>query len=194
MAGKVIRLATAALGLSALFLSRSGLANDFWTVLMCQPAPTCIGDCRPQAMVFKQAAASQPALKGCIQTATYPSYDFARRSADTMNGRPPQPPSLSSFDFYFSEGEKFRARNDRINALNMYQNAASRAGSMEEWYYLAESYAAMNDTAKTWDALARAKDLSSRKLQYQLVGDAFAKAGRHDQAQQLYDKMRNATQ
>ncbi len=166
-------------------------ADESWTAIMCNPAPNCMGDCRPTAMVRSQSAAIP---LGCRQMGIFPSYDFARRNADSFNGKPPAAGSVESFDRYFSEGERYRKLGDGLSSRQMYQKAASQAAVMDEALLVGEALLAVGDVQGGIDALTRARDLSSRKIQYSMVGDAFKKADRLDQAQICYDRARNATQ
>ena len=171
--------------------SLPAVAVESWAVIMCNPAPMCIGDCRPIALVRPLLAA---APIGCSQMGTYPSYDFARRNADSFNGRPPAIGGLDNFDYYFTEGERYRALGDKLNAQKFYQNAASKASTMDEMLLVGEAMVAFGDVQAGISTLVRARDLSSRKVQLTMVGDAFKKAGRMDQAQICFDRARNASQ
>lgn len=171
--------------------SSLAVAEESWRVLMCNPAPMCIGDCRPMAMVRRQSVGIP---SGCSQMGTYPSYDFARRNADSFNGKPPSFGSLDNFDYYFAEGERYRALDDRLNAQRLYQSAASKASGMDEVLLVGEAMVAVGDVQGGISTLVRARDLSSRKVQLTMVGDAFKKAERMDQAQICYDRARNASQ
>lgn len=166
-------------------------ADESWLVIMCNPSPMCIGDCRPLAMVRPQSAAVP---SGCSQMGTYPAYDFARRNADSFNGKPPAMGGLDDFDYYFNEGERSRAMNDRLGAQRLYLTALSKASAMDEVLIAGEALIAVGATQEGISALMRARDLSSRKVQYTMVGDAFKKAERMDQAQICYDRARNANQ
>lgn len=179
------------LGLACLSFSRIATAEESWTVIMCNPSPMCIGDCRPMALIRPQSAAI-PA--GCNRMGSYPSYDFARRNADSFNGKAPTAGGTDSFDYYFAEGERYRVLGDKLNAQKYYQNAAARASVMDEVLLVGEALIAMGDMQGGISALTRARDLSGRKVQYLMVGDAFKKIERMDQAQICYDRARNATQ
>lgn len=179
------------MGLAFLSVSLTAAAEESWAVIMCNPSPTCIGDCRPLALIRPQSAATPT---GCSLMGTYPSYDFARRNADSFNGKAPAVGGLDSFEYYFAEGERYRVLGDKLNAQKFYQNAAARASVMDEVLLVGEALVAIGDAQGGVSALTRARDLSSRKAQYMMVGDAFKKAERMDQAQICYDRARNATQ
>lgn len=178
-------------GTAFLSFSLTAIAEESWAVIMCNPSPMCIGDCRPLALIRPQFAAI-PA--GCGLMGTYPSYDFARRNADSVNGKAPAVGGLDNFDYYFIEGERYRVLGDRLSAQKLYQNAASKASVMDEALLVGEALIAAGDTQGGISALMRARDLSGRKAQYMMVGDAFKKAERMDQAQICYDRARSATQ
>lgn len=186
-------LAKAFSGLALLIaLPAPALSQEIWEVLLCNPAPTCVGDCRPWAVARPQPAGAAPA--GCMASGSFPSFEFARRNADVLSGRMPGGGGFSEFDRFYAEGDRYRRANDMFNARLAYQNAATRAGSLEEFLYAAHALTAVNDMQGAWTALARARDLAFRKTQMTLVGDAFARAGRADQAQLLYERARLATQ
>lgn len=161
-----------------------------WSVLMCNPAPTCTGECRPQAIVRPQSAT---APTGCGVMGRYQSYDFARRSADSFNGKPPSLGGLNSFEFSFNEAERLRALGDWHNAQQQYRDALSKASGMDEVLTVAEALVAGGDVQAGIAALTRARDLSSSKAQYTMVGDAFTKAGRPDQARICYERARDSS-
>lgn len=176
---------------AALGFSMAATAGETWTVVMCNPAPMCTGDCRPLAIVRPQSA-GVPA--GCNQMGSYPSFDFARRNADSFNGKAPGMGGMEGFEYHFAEAERYRAAGDTINSRKFYTNAAARASAVEEVLLVGEALIASGDMFGGIEQLKRARDLSSRKVQYQMVGDAFKKIDRLDQAQICYDKARNATQ
>ena len=176
----------------ATLASFPAFASENWEVILCNPAPTCVGDCRPWAVARPQAAGPAPA--GCMPSGSYPSYEFAKRSADMLSGKAPGGAGFSEFDRFYSDGDRYRKSKDLFNGGQAYQNAASRAGSLEEYLYVAEALMAVNDLQGAWNALLRARDLATRKAQFTLVGDAFARSGRSDQAQISYDRARMATQ
>lgn len=171
--------------------SLPAVAEESWGVILCNPAPMCVGDCRPMALVRPHSAAV-PA--GCNPIGSFPSYDFARRNADSFNGKPPAVGGLDNFDYFYAEAERFRAIGDRLNAQKWYQNAAAKASVMDEVLLVGEAMIANGDVQDGVSALVRARDLSSRKAQLTMVGDAFKKADRMDQAQICYDRARNASQ
>ena len=179
------------LGLAFLSFSLTAAAEESWAVIMCNPSPLCIGDCRPLALIRPQSA-TIPA--GCSLMGTYPTYDFARRNADSFNGRAPTIGGLDNFDYYFTEGERYRLLGDKLNAQKLYQNAAAKASGMDEVLLVGEALIAIGDMQGGISALTRARDLSGRKVQYLMVGDAFKKIERMDQAQICYDRARNANQ
>lgn len=173
-------------------LPAPALSQEIWEVLLCNPAPTCVGDCRPWAVARPQPAGVAPA--GCMASGSFPSFEFARRNADVLSGRMPSGAGFSEFERFYAEGNRHRKANDTFNARLAYQNAANRAGSLEELLYAAHALMAVNDMQGAWNMLFRARDLATRKAHMTLVGDAFAKAGRADQAQLLYERARLATQ
>lgn len=173
-------------------MSSPAFANEIWEVILCNPAPTCVGDCRPWAVARPQPA--NPAPAGCMASGSYPSFEFARRNADVLSGRMGSGSGFSEFDRFFADGDRYRRSNDAFNARLAYQNAANRAGSLEEYLYAAQALMAVNDMQGAWNLLNRARDLANRKAQLTVVGDAFAKAGRADQAQLCYERARMATQ
>lgn len=168
------------------------LANETWEVIVCNPAPSCVGDCRPWAVARPQAAS--PAPPGCIPGGSYPGFEFARRNADALSGAALGGAGFSEFDRFYADGERYRKSNDMTNARLAYQNAASRASSLEEYFYVAHALLAVNDQQGAWNALFRARDMASRRAQLTVVGDAFAKSGRADQAQLCYERARMAAQ
>lgn len=173
-------------------LPSAALSQEMWEVLLCNPAPTCVGDCRPWAVARPQPGGIAPA--GCMASGSFPSFEFARRNADVLSGRMPAGAGFSEFDRFYADGDRYRKANDLFNARLSFQNAATRAGSLEEFLYAAHALMAVNDMQGAWNVLSRARDLAKRKAQMTVVGDAFAKAGRADQAQQLYERARMATQ
>lgn len=179
------------IGLALLGVSVTAAAEEAWTMMMCNPSPMCMGDCRPLALVRPQSVAI-PA--GCSRMGSYPSYDFARRNADSFNGKAPSAGGTDSFDHYFAEAERYRAQGDMLNAQKFYQNAEARASIMDEVLLVGEALIAIGNMQGGIAALTRARDLSSRKVQLLMVGDAFKKIERMDQAQICYDRARNATQ
>lgn len=172
-------------------LPSPALANETWEVIMCNPAPSCVGDCRPWAVARPQSA--NPAPPGCMPGGSYPGFEFARRNADALSGKSPGG-GFSEFDRFYADGDRYRRSNDMMNARLAYQNAGSRAGSLEEYLYVAHALLAVNDQQGAWNALFRSRELANRKAQLTLVGDAFAKAGRDDQARLCYEQARVAAQ
>lgn len=164
-------------------------ADGAWAVWMCNPEVTCIGDCRPLAIVPPKSATLLP---GCGSIGNYQSYDFARRNADSFNGKPPAMGGMDSFDYYFNEGELARALNNSFNAQKLYRDAMSRASSMDELLVVGEALIEVGDIQNGIGALVRAKELSNRKVQFMMLGDAFKKAERMDQARICYDKARDS--
>lgn len=169
----------------------AAVSAQVWEVIVCNPLPTCQGDCRPWALARQPGT---PPPQGCSPTGTFPSFELAKRNADVMSGKPPSMPAPGSFEFYMAESERFRQRGDMINARNMLQNAASRASSLEDSLYVSSAFGSIGDLPAALNALTRAKDLASRRAQFQIVGDAYMKLGRADLAQQMYDRARTATQ
>jgi hypothetical protein len=167
------------------------VSAQVWEVIVCNPLPTCQGDCRPWAIARQPGS---PPPQGCSPAGTFPSFELAKRNADVMSGKPPSMPSPGSFEFYMAESERLRQRGDMINARNMLQNAASRASSLEDSLYVSSAFASIGDMPAALNAATRARDLASRRAQFQIVGDAFMKLGRADLAQQMYDRARTATQ
>lgn len=184
------KLRSLLLGVGLLGASLAAQAEESWSVLMCNPAPTCTGECRPLALVRPQSAAI---TSGCSPMGKYQSYDFARRSADSFNGKPPSLGGLDSFGYSYSEAERLRALNDWYGAQQQYRDALSKASGMDEVLLVAEALVAGGEVQAGITALTRARDLSSMKAQLTMVGDAFTKAGRPDQARICYERARDST-
>ena len=178
--------------LLTLFLMPQLHAAENWQVVNCNPDVRCTSECRTWAYVRSYSSTTTPA--GCILGGVYPSFDFAKRNADLISGRPPGVSMGQGFDHAFQEGERLRKNGDAYNAKLMYQNAVRKAATMEEFLYAGEALLAIGDSWNAIDALTRARDLSSRKVQFMLTGDALTKAGRTDLARDAYDRAAKATQ
>ena len=170
--------------------SLASRAEEGWKVLMCNPAPTCTGECRPLALVRPQSATF---TQGCNGMGSYQSYEFARRNADSFNGKPPSLGGHDSFGYSYSEAERLRVMGDWYAAQQQYRDAMAKATGMDEVLLVAEGLIAGGDVQAGITALTRARDLSSMKSQYTMVGDAFGRAGRPDQARICYERARDST-